>query len=552
MMPLLALVMLTALGTPQAQERPNVLLITVDALRADRIGAVRAGVPLTPTLDSLAQSGALFENAFTCAAWTSPALVSCLTGRHEPSHGVDTREKSLSPGVPTLASCLERAGFSPPDICYLIGSPNYQNLGFQPFPRKQEFLTAGHDIIFRWLDTYARDQEPFFLYYHYRDLHQPYDPSPPFDTLFVPGGRPPQDPAAYERFLAVKHALLLPEGKIAFEPSDAAWIEGLYDGQVAEADARFFRPLFDRLRRLGVADRTLVIVTADHGEELLDHGNVGHASTSLTATLYDEELRIPLILSWPARILPRRIADLVQLVDVMPTVLDLLDLPIPEGVQGRSLVPLLEGKQEPAVPVFVSSVLGGYQATTQMQEIRLRAVRTPRWKLVRRDERASSRRALFDLFLDPAEAHDVAAVFPHVADSLEGLLESWLAQCRTLYRRPVWRVDSLPFPVLVRPVVLTPQDGDTLDFVSCEGRLGVSVEPGPTSDLTIEYSVGVGPYHVEGFLPAGPQGVSYGPFTPTFWNTLVRYNPWSFRVMPPGRPDLATPWRTFWLRPCLE
>ena len=538
-------------GSPTHSPPPNVVLVTVDALRPDRLGCLGNPRALTPTLDSLAQGGTLFTNAFTSSAWTSPALVSCLTGRHEPAHGVDTREKSLATDVATLAGTLVAAGYCAPDVCYLIGSPNYQNLGFQDFPQKHEFLTAGHDIVFRWLETYAHSRQPFFLYYHYRDLHQPYNPSPPFDSLYLPDRRPPQDPAALARFNTVRSALLLPEGELAFAASDTGWVRGLYDGEVAEADARFFRPLFDRLRRLGIAGNTVVIVTADHGEELLDHGNIGHASTSLASTLYDEELRIPLIVSWPEGRLPCRVSeDLVQLVDVMPTVLELLGIPLPEGLQGRPLTPLLRGEELAPAPVYVSSVLGGYQATVQMQGIHLRAVRTDRWKLVRRDEAPCSSRCLFDINADPAELDECAARYPDMADSLEGLLEGWLARCRALHLRPLWSGDADREGHAVRPVVLGPLGGDSLSFAACNGRLGVRLNPEGSGDVDIEYSVGLGPYHVEGMIPAAPDGVLFGPFTPTFWNTLVRYNPWTYRVLPSGHPELATDWVTFHLRPC--
>ncbi|MCU0611870.1 MAG: sulfatase [Candidatus Eisenbacteria bacterium] len=546
-----AVIGLLLVASPIGASQPNVLLITVDALRPDRLGCMDYPHRLTPTLDSLAAAGTVFTNAFTSSAWTSPALVSCLTGRHEPAHGVDTREKSLAPGVPTLPGELVKAGYHAPDVCYLVGSPNYQNLDFQAFDRKQEFLTAGHEIMFRWLETYAPSHQPFFLYYHYRDLHQPYAPSPPFDTRYLPDQRPPDDPEALARFTAVRTALLLPEGRLAFSPSDTGWVRGLYDGEVAEADARFFRPLLHQLRMLGIAENTLVIISADHGEELLEHGNVGHASTSLTSTLYDEELRIPLIVSWPAATTVGHVVrDMVQLVDVMPTVLDLTGIPVPEGIQGRSLRPLIEGEGLAPRPVYVSSVLGGYQATAQMQGIRLRAVRTDRWKLVRRDDQTlGSSRTLYDLAHDPSERVDCTTTHAGVADSLEGLLETWLARCRTLYRQPLWAGGEGRQGSAVRPTVLSPQTGDSLRFDSSKGMLGVRLQGTGAGDYDIQYSVGTGSYHVEGVIPSAPDGVFYGPFTPTFWNTLVGYNPWAFRVMPSGRSDLATDWVTFYLQP---
>jgi choline-sulfatase len=533
-------------------QKPNIILITVDAFRPDRLGCLGYPRPLLATVDSLAAQGVVFESAFSSAAWTSPGLISFLTGRHEPAHGVDTREKSLSGAVSTLAGELVKAGYTAPDLCYLIGSPNYQNLGFNEFDRKQEFLTAGHDIIFRWLTEYAEEQQPFFLYYHYRDLHQPYDPGAPFDTLYLPGGEPPVDPVARTRFEKVRTALLLPPGEITYEQADTGWVRGLYDGQVAEMDQRFFRPLCATVRDLHIADNTVIVISADHGEELLDHGSVGHASTSLSSMLYDECIRIPLILCYPRVFRAGHIAaEQVQNIDVMPTLLDLIQRPIPAGVQGGSLLPLLTGGTLPQQPVYVSSVLGGYQATREMQRIHLRAVRTPRWKLMRRDALdEGARRWLFDIQEDPKELIDMHQSNMAVADSLEALLEAWLAQCRALYRQPLWAGSAeRAAGAAVRPVVTSPLNGDSLSFHAVAGRLGVSLETPGYGDYDIEYNVGYGAYHVEGRLPCSPDGVLFGPFTPEFWNTLVGYNPWEFRVLPTGRPDLATEWIIFYLKP---
>jgi hypothetical protein len=201
--------------------------------------------------------------------------------------------------------------------------------------------------------------------------------------------------------------------------------------------------------------------------------------------------------------------------------------------------------------VFVSSVLGGYQATRKMQGIRLRAVRTPRWKLMRRDTRdEGADRWLFDLQGDPLELVDVSKLRASIADSLEALLEAWLARCRSLYRQPLWSGSTERKPgAAVRPVVTSPLHGDSLSFREVAGRLGVRIETPGYGDYDIEYNVGLGAYHVEGTLPCAPDGVLFGPFTPEFWNTLVRYNPWKFRVLPSGRAELCTDWITFNLRP---
>jgi hypothetical protein len=218
------------------------------------------------------------------------------------------------------------------------------------------------------------------------------------------------------------------------------------------------------------------------------------------------------------------------------------------------LLPALEGKKMPQTVVFVSSVLGGYQATREMQRVHLRAVRTPRWKLMRRDTRdVGAERWLFDLQDDSFEEHDVSEVHAAIADSLEAMLEAWLSECRSLYRQPLWAGSSGRVQgAAVRPIVTSPLDGDSISFHDVGGRLGVHLETPGYGNYDIEYNVGVGVYHVEGTLPCSPDGVLFGPFTPEFWNTLTGYNPWAFRVMPTGRDELSTEWITFNLRPVVE
>jgi len=546
----LVLPLLMTFSLASAADNPNIILISVDALRPDHLGCYGYHRDTSPTLDSLANHGIIFENAFSSAAWTSPGLISLLTGRSEPAHGVTTREKNLTPGTSTIAAELRKHGYHAPDICYLIGAPNYQNLGFEEFPQKADLLTVGHDILFHWLREYATRSQPFFLYYHYRDLHQPYNPGTPFDTMFLPDGKPPTDPVVRERFETVRNALLLPSGSINFEPGDTSWITGLYDGELAQFDRQFLWPVITKLRTLGIDSNTMVIITADHGEELLDHGAVGHASTSLTSSIFDECLRIPLIIVPPRRDNnPIREHSLVSIIDVMPTILDYLSLDIPDDVQGHPLTAAFRGGKIENNMIFVSSVLGGYQATKEMQQIHLRAVRTPFWKLIRRDVTTEgSTRWLYDLTGDPGEHVDVSSDYHEIADSLEARLIQWLEESRRIYSTPLWATPDAGEDVST-PTILYPQHGDSLLFKETRGSIEVRLSTTGGSRYTIGYTVGTDEYHVEGTIDSTPEGVRFGPFSPTFWSTLVRYNPWTFRVFPEGKPEMTTDWITFYLSP---
>ncbi len=345
-----------ALARPP-HESVNVLLITVDTFRPDRLSAYGHTRATSPYLDSLAADGALFEQAVSSSSWTSPGLLSVLTGQWAPTHGVDVRGKRLAPDTPTFATELSRAGHAVPDILYLSSIPNLNGIGLErSYADRDTYLPEGDQVLFKALE--AHRDVPFFIYYHYRNLHLPFNPSPPFATLYMADAL--GDGFVNQRANIVRKDVTIPEGSLRFSPGDSGWVRALYDGQIREMDETFIRPLVSTLERLDLYNRTLVIITADHGEELLDHGFVGHPSTSFKGSAYDEVVRIPLIISCPDLIPPRtRVSMQVRNVDVLPTALDLLGLSIPESVQGRSLEPALMGQTMTELPAFIETTPGG-------------------------------------------------------------------------------------------------------------------------------------------------------------------------------------------------
>ena len=396
-----------------AAVRPNVLLITVDTCRPDHLGAYGYDRETSPWLDRLAGEGVLFRNAVSSSSWTTPGLMSVLTGLWAPTHGVDVRGKSLRPGTPTMATLLREEGYAAPDILYLSSLPNFQNLGFtRSYPDREQYLPNGDEVLFRALEAY-RDST-FFLYYHYRNLHLPFNPAPPYDRMFTPEGF---DRSGFvrSRVDVVRRNVTVPVGSLSLGDADRPWIVGLYDGQIREMDDTFFRPLHETLGRLGLRESTLVIVTADHGEELMDHGFIGHPSTSFKGSAYDEILRVPLIMTCPS-LLPagRAVALQARSVDVLPTVLDLVGAPTPGSLPGRSLVPAVRGETVEELPAYTETTPGGYQATPEMLRTRIRAMRTPKWKLVHTHGPGVDDYDLYDLVRDPTERRDAARTHPRL------------------------------------------------------------------------------------------------------------------------------------------
>jgi arylsulfatase A-like enzyme len=306
---------------PRAAASPplNVLVISMDTLRAKSVGAYGCENPTTPTIDALAAEGVLFENAFSPAAYTLPGHASMVTGLWMRTHGLLTPSFTLGFEHRGLAEVLANAGWTTGGF---TSAPVWLNpdsgfAGFDAFVSHDApyvSLTATpYDSFTHGLEWMrARGGQPFFAFLHNFQVHRPYLAPPDYSDLFgsEPSSmRPDNQRLRYER--EVRYA----------------------DDQV--------RALLDGVDWAGLRDRTLVILTADHGEAFMEHGWMEH-----TYDVHDEIARVPLVMRLPGAIpAGRRVAEPVSLVDIMPTVLDLLGLP-PAPVDGMSLLPLLTGAAE--------------------------------------------------------------------------------------------------------------------------------------------------------------------------------------------------------------
>jgi choline-sulfatase len=552
--------MIVGVAAPHAAERPNILLITADTFRADHIGYDGYPHVTSPNLDTLSAAGVFFKKAFTTSGWTTPGLVSIHTSLYTPAHGVDIRGKSMDPSVVTLAEALHDVGYRVPNIFFLTDIPNFHHFGLASWKKRKQYLHDGDEILFRWLREEAgASDRPFFLYYHYRDLHQPYAPGEAYEALFANNAfGSPWNPLswvrrflAHEKMAVVQSQVVLPRGTLDFAPWDKRWVDAFYDGEVRRMDDRIFARLRRVLDEEGLADNTIIVVSADHGEELLEHGVIGHVSTFKEGRLAEEVARIPLVF-WAPNHLPKGLVleeDLVQAIDVMPTLLDLVGAPIPPGVQGRSLRPLFEGGVLPPRPVFLETSGGGYTANLEQYATRTRVVRTERWKLVWHTP--SNDIELYEIAVDPTEDDEVSQAYPQTADSLLQVLRTW-AQENPRVRGEAAEVEAThgTTDAVLRPDgqtrVLFPSSGDTLQYIGAGQTIQLEWDGG-LGRYTVEYDVGLGAYHLDGLLEVASNTPSYGPFHADFWNSLVLYNPWNFRVYPQGRPEAASEWVSFHL-----
>ncbi len=307
----------------------GVVLISIDTFRRDHSSLYGYPRRTTPGLEALGREALVFEDAVSTSSWTLPAHASLLTSTVPSVHGATSSKVGLSPEWPGLPRVLEDAGyFTQAMVTHVYLSKEY---GFgEGFDRHRYFpeTRAGEltDQAIRFLE--ARGDSDFFLFLHYYDPHWHYDPPAPYDRAFDP---------AYQGKATGIWWDFKELGPDSIDPRDLHHIRALYDGEILYTDRQLER-LFQEMKRLGIFENALVVVTSDHGEEFLDHGQWEHQKT-----LYEEQLRIPLIVKLPnGKEGPAgatgRVSGQVSLVDVAPTVLDALGVPAPPSFEGRSLL----------------------------------------------------------------------------------------------------------------------------------------------------------------------------------------------------------------------
>lgn len=311
---------------PALAARPNVIVYLVDTLRADRVGIYGSGRTTSPRIDAFARTATLFEHAIAQSPWTRPSVTSILTGLGPLAHGVRTLDDKLAAEATTLPELLHAAGYRAAAFSTNghVSPATGLDQGFDDFFLDME--ETGSDAVNRrvlsWLDAHA-GRSPFLIYIHTLDPHAPYDP--PFEDRqrFAPGLRP--EAGSIEDLKQVYAARGEEQARRIRE------LIPLYDAEVAAND-RSFGALLDALRARGLYDGALLVFVADHGEELGEHGQLGHAHD-----LYREVLDIPLIVKWPGQIQGERSRQLAQHVDLLPTLLHATGLAPPAGLPGTDL-----------------------------------------------------------------------------------------------------------------------------------------------------------------------------------------------------------------------
>ena len=402
---LACLALATVLRTSVAAQPspPNVIVVLVDTLRADRLGVYGNRSGLTPYLDELARRGTVFSNAYASSSWTCPSVASLFTSRYPSQHQVTTLDARISDSEVTLAERLQQARYR--GLGFVANLRLTEQLGYgQGFERWNSYLSATKlraDRLRRRLLSSPQlgaapgAQAPLFLYVHYMEPHAPYNMPPRYRKKFERRSDPSIDSAA-----AAQKLLDLNFG--ALSAAELDHLTSLYDAEVAFLDDEL-RRLMAGLEARGLLQHSIVVVTADHGEELGEHQLVGHG-----VSLYNQELHVPLIVVGQGVPAGQVVREPVSLTDVAPSLLALIGQPAEPRFEGRSLVPLLQGG---AAPVDVIAEL--VQASTTFDPRRhSSAIVRGNHKLltIAGNWRTVADAEMYDLAADPAETKPVGYV----------------------------------------------------------------------------------------------------------------------------------------------
>ncbi len=389
-------------------EGPNVLLISIDTLRPDHLGAYGYTRPTSPHLDRLAAEGVVFENHISSTSWTLPAHAAIFTSLPDSVHGCTDTDRPLAAGITTLAERFAAAGyetagfFAGPYLHPAFGlgrgfehyenctsyAPALDDAPSQEWAMDADVMRRSHRDVTnpnvyssfsRWLHRPRKGR--FFAFVHLWDVHFDFIPPPPYDTMFD---------ADYEGTVTGESFFFDASINASMPQRDLEHLIALYDGEIAWTDEHVGR-IVAELDGSGWLDDTVIAVTSDHGTAFFEHGLKGHRNS-----LFDELIRVPLIVRYPPRLEGgTRVAGQSRAVDIGPTLLDLAGLPPAdsEGITGRSLVRLAtEGELD-----FDNAAVSELFSVGRRE----RTVRTIEWKLY--DLMTQRQRLWTDLLTDPAE-----------------------------------------------------------------------------------------------------------------------------------------------------
>ncbi|MBD3262191.1 MAG: sulfatase-like hydrolase/transferase [Candidatus Altiarchaeales archaeon] len=377
----------------------NVIVVSVDALRKDHLGCYGYDRDVSPNIDKLASASYVFQNAYSQCSWTRPSMASMLTSKHPPSHGVltESRDSFIDDSQPLIQKTFFENGY---DTAAFIANPNLYsdfgfNKGFMYFYELPGVFRAGKVLEYAANWTYDNKDKPFFMWIHLQVPHDTYEPPGPYQDFYTKDCVSNLHPlnTTRERIMTpprydVSVSANLSEG-------DICRMVGLYDGEVAVVNDAL-GVFFHRLSLMGLSNNTIIVFTADHGEEFLDHGSLYHG-----ATVYNELVEVPLILYVPGH--PGiKINKTVELIDLYPALTQLVGIKTPETLEG---INLFSKKRKPAY------------TETRFRTVAYKSLMTVEgYKII--ENQKTGETEVYNLEHDPLELNDLSAQKTGLRDKL--------------------------------------------------------------------------------------------------------------------------------------
>ena len=431
---------LSGCGRQRRGKRPNVLLIVLDTARADRFSCMGYQRRTSPHIDTLALEGVVYERAYTTNFWTLPSHASLFTGLYSSQVGATSETLQLPFSAVTLAEILKEAGYD--TAAFICNAWVSRERGFaQGFDEYHEMWRKAERTevasaksllelaatikILDWLDQRRSVKNSFFLFVNLNCAHLPYVPPDPFLTNFI---NPEYGKEEVNRVAAITSMWAYLAGELKLSERDLRIMSDLYDGEIAFGNY-CVGEMVERLRDSGILDDTVVIVTSDHGENLGEHGCIDH-----TLSMYETVLHIPLLIRYPEQFKPgTRVGDLVSLVDITPTILDLCNVgdrveelkPVETSLardgRPRRMFVIAENERPLAGIALMKSKYPTFD--TNLFDYRMRAMRTDVYKLI---WNIGGSMELFDLQIDPGELNSLADTRVQARDKLHTMLTNWM------------------------------------------------------------------------------------------------------------------------------
>ncbi|MCH8004337.1 MAG: sulfatase [Nanoarchaeota archaeon] len=407
----------------ELKDYPNILLIEIDALRADHLSLYGYSFNTSPNIDEFARDAVVFDNAIGPATLSLPVIASIFTGKYVSRHKASIINQGLSSKETTIAERLKAIGYNTGGIVAGIFYKGKYGVaqGFDTYKDRLDFFEWLHtyewfglretlntffpfymDLLkqdgkrtsseinkdaFKWLEINKND--PFFLYIQYMDPHEPYDPGSKYRKKFSNDTRD---------FAEIKREIKK-FGNPSKETLDA--IFGIYDAEILNVDHNIGK-LLNKLDELNIKDNTIIIITADHGIDFWQHGVHGKRM------VYQSMIHVPLIIYYPKELKPQRIRTTVSTIDIFPTILDMIDMEIPDDIDGVSLLPLMTGKDVYGREFVASETYGRFKLEPALQQI---AIIKGDWKLIEIRGSEILSPGLFNLRTDPNEQRNLYDIY---------------------------------------------------------------------------------------------------------------------------------------------